>query len=185
MTGAVAERMGGHGSVTVAHTGARADASDLVDKFNLPAAARQMIRRLPINKLLDRLSSEPAKHCLIACLACRNGLFRYCPLHAVDLLQRSSRRHWRARARCSSELCSAGAEPASPPASFPLGSASAHAAEPSTIPTPAQHAPSAAHAESLPRPPQSQHTFRVKTPSQVSKLQPNPVMGQLHQQLLC
>ena len=55
VTGAAAERMGGHGSITVVHIGARADASDLVDKFNFPASTKQMIRRCHLSTLSNLL----------------------------------------------------------------------------------------------------------------------------------
>ena len=55
VTGAIAERMGGHGIIAVAHAGSRADPSDLVEKFNLPTGAKQIIRRLHIQALLDLL----------------------------------------------------------------------------------------------------------------------------------
>lgn len=63
VTAAVAERMGGHGSIVVAHTGARADPSDIVDKFNFPATTKQKIVRHHINNLLQLL---PGTH--LACL---------------------------------------------------------------------------------------------------------------------
>lgn len=58
VTGAVAERMGGHGGITVAHAQDRADASDLVEKLNLPIEARAIIRRVHINSLLELLSGD-------------------------------------------------------------------------------------------------------------------------------
>ena len=81
MTGAVAERMGGHGSITVAHAGSRADPSDLVDKFNLPLGSKQIIWRPHINSLLDMLSGKNAV-CfdIVRMIAALPGMFAACAI---------------------------------------------------------------------------------------------------------
>lgn len=55
VTGAVAERMGGHGDIVVAHCGLRADPSDITDKFNLSPGIKQTIRRCQIRQLAEGL----------------------------------------------------------------------------------------------------------------------------------